>query len=192
MSRIWRPLIIFAAGAALGATLLGPVAARVAPAPAVTTYTRSASCAGYDFRPLDSATIGSRDGTIVYWVSGGDGFFVCDPNLPNGAVVTKVQFTLDDTSGDAEVRQCGLDRVDLRKPTGGAVQVLASVAGTGVAALPGTARPTTTTIHHPTVDNTNYAYWLQCGFSAVGYVGGYAVLGIYGATVIYKISGPNA
>jgi hypothetical protein len=92
-ARLWRPIFLILAGVLVGATFVAPVAARVTGpggTPAITTYTRSASCAGLDFYPTDSETLYSTFGTARTHPDLGSGIFRCDPGLPNGAVVTKV------------------------------------------------------------------------------------------------------
>ena len=44
----------------------------------------------------------------------------------------------------------------------------------------------TSSISHATIDNADYAYWLQCQFTD-----NIHWLGIYGADVIYAISAAN-
>jgi hypothetical protein len=190
---MWRLLMVIVFGSAVGATLIAPVAAGVtgpgaenAASVIATTQTRSASCAGLDFYPSDRQTFYNDVGTLrVRNGTGGKGIFRCDPGLPNGAVVTKVQFTLrDDWPSTIEVKGCSLVRSGLTTTTATSSQRLASVLGTGGAAAPGIVRVTDTSIVHATIDNAKFGYWLECTINGATEDG----LGIYGADVIYTIS----
>jgi hypothetical protein len=164
------------------------VAARSGPTPLATVYTRSASCAGLDFFPLDSATGYGSDGTArIRTDAAGSGYFMCNPGLPTGAVVTKVRFTLPaPTPGATATRKCGLQRVALSTSSATHTDVMARVTDSDTLAHPGTVRLTDSTISRATVDNSQYGYYLQCqlyadpGFTSYGR--------IYGADVIYTIS----
>ena len=52
-------------------------------------------------RPIAFVVAGFAVGAgveIYRYDSGGTGFFACDPGVPNGAIVTTVQFTVSDLS----------------------------------------------------------------------------------------------
>jgi hypothetical protein len=165
------------------------VGALTAPAPSqatTTTYTRTASCAGLDFYPTDSATDYANYATLrVRTSNAGTGVFRCDPGLPNRAVVTKVLFTLEDGSVSGNVGPCSLVRSGLTIAGAKVAVQMASVPETGQYVYPGTVRPADTTIVSPTIDNSLYGYWLEC--STWGYGGG-PLFGFYGATVTYTIT----
>jgi hypothetical protein len=187
-----RSLGLVAAGIIAGATLVAPVAARVAGADNVvpaTTYTRSVSCAGLSFYPASSTLHYSNEGALRVSgddtiQTGGAATFRCDPGLPNGANVTKVQFTLANAQNVPGVQGCNLTRVALAATGNGAYQVMASVPS--APALTPIVRETTTSISHPAVNDSAYAYWLECTIE-------YPIsgTGIYGADVIYTISAAN-
>jgi hypothetical protein len=188
VQRSWRSVLLIGIGSLLGAALVAPVAASHSAQPKLitpaTTYTRSASCAGREFYPADTRDEGVYDGSLrEIGAKNGDGWFECDPGLPNGAVVTQVQFTLQDTLALGEVTGCSLVRNGLGPTTAATIDVLATVASTGGAATPGTVRRTDTTISSATIDTRNHAYWLQCQITT-----NIAGLGIYGANVVYTIS----
>jgi hypothetical protein len=155
-----------------------------------TTYTRSASCAGLDFYPTDSRTEYDNDGALRVWRSDnanqqGTGVFRCDPGLPTGAVVKKVQFTalLDNGSGMGD---CALRRAGLMPATAATVQDLGRVTFGGG---PGTVfRLTDSSIDNPTIDSANWGYWLECSFNLVWPWDLTAASGLYGANVIYTIT----
>ena len=157
---------------------------------AVTTYTRSASCAGLDFYPTDSRTEYDNSGTMRVWRSGdtanaGSGVFRCDPGLPFGAVVTKVQFTalLEEGYGPGD---CALRRSGLNESNAATAQDLGRVQffdgyTTGVVRL------TTSSISNATIDTANWGYWLECSFNDEFRWGVTPTDGLYGADVIYQI-----
>jgi hypothetical protein len=111
---------------------------------------------------------------------------LCDPGLPNRAVVTTVQFTLRD-SASGDIKFCGLLRSGLAPQSATSYQVLASVPATPLGDPdPGTVRKTDTSIDFATIDNARFGYWLQCRLGGDG-----GDLGIYGASVTYQISAAN-
>ena len=189
--RLRRPQVVVVAVAALIA-LLVPAAVDVAASgsqtPFATGYTRSASCAGVSFYPFDSTTSYGMIGTgRVMTGLGGTDYFVCDPGLPTGAVVTKVQFTLMvPPPGSSGTRKCGLERVGLSASSTPPAVVMGRVADSDTLAQPGLVRLTDSTISHATVDNRRYAYYLQCQLYADPGLPSYGR--IYGADVIYTIS----
>lgn len=176
-------------GAVLGAVLLGP-----GQATGVTTYTRSVSCSGFNFNPIDAITQKAWHPTERYLYrtgsAAGDGYFLCDPALPHKAVVTRVRFTLFDSSDLTEVRYCALYRHALATtyptPT---PNDMAQVPTTGHTPAPGKVRLEDTTINFATVDNAQYAYWLQCNF--YGDPRDYDEVGLYGAEVTFRITASN-
>ena len=106
-------------------------------------------------------------------------------------MVTKVQFTLLDETDRAEVRDCAL----FRRPLGAAegvstAQEVAQVQSTGMDAMPGKVRYADTSILRATVNNINYAYWLQCQINFHN-LGGTPGAGNYGASITYTISTAN-
>ena len=180
--RIWRPELRFLAGAVLAATLIAPIANRDSASIAeAASYTRSESCAGLSFYPIDSRDGYSSQGTERYlaYTDGGNAYFLCDPGLPNGAVVTKVQFTVRDNDDFKDISNCALVRSGLTPATAATAQVLAGPMGTS--ATPGVVRLTDTSIAFATVNNASYAYYLQCRIDG-------NVLGIHGANVTYTIT----
>ncbi len=116
--------------------------------------------------------------------TGGSGFFVCDPGLPDRAVVTRVQFTLRDPDPHADIRFCGLYRGGLTPDNAGTVQELASVTHTGLSDTPGTVRKTDSSIKHATVDTTSWGYELQCQIDEGEPAAEPDTAGIFGADVI--------
>lgn len=189
LGRVLRPVTLLLAG-----MLLGQVTLSVAtPTTAATTRTRVASCSGLNFHPIHYQTTWRWDGHVLMRVTdAGDGWFLCDPNLPNKAVVTRVRFTLQDDDRDINIRFCGLMRASLTSGSTSS-QALATVSETGLTARPGTVRRTDGSISRATIDQSRYSYWLQC---QIVFNGGLVRVeerhhGIIGADVTYKISSTN-
>jgi hypothetical protein len=176
-------LFVFALAALAGGTLIAPAASE---AVTTTAYTRSASCAGLSFYPTDSDATYANDGTLRFRnTQDGTGVFRCDPGLPNGAVVSMVQFTLLDNSSPGGLSNCGLVRSGLTTTTATSYQSLATVPDTSEDAKPGIVRLSDSSIQFGTVDNTKFGYWLECQIYALSL--GPSV-GIYGADVVYTIT----
>jgi hypothetical protein len=172
----------FAAGAAAGSHTAG--AARLA----TTSQSRSVSCSGLEFNALDTATGADYfNAKRIRAGTGGSGFFTCNPDIPNRAVVTKVQFSIWDGSGSSEMKYCGLYRSGLETATASEnVQELASVPATGIDRAPGFARLTDTSIQNAIINTNKYVYWFQCNIPQAG-----QSLGLYGANAIYTITSVN-
>lgn len=157
-----------------------------------TTQTRGVSCAGLDFRPIDSRTTFAWEDRVLFRrTRDGDGWFFCTANLPHRAVVNRVRFTVKDSYEDIEVRYCALIRTPLALT--GAIQVLGMVGATGLDASPGIVRRTDTSISFATIDNLNYAYSLQCQIAFGEHLAGIgtALAGIIGADVTFTITAAN-
>lgn len=187
--RLLRPAILLAAGVLLGQ---GALTIAAPTAPAATTQTRTVSCSGLDFHPVDSRTQYSFDGRWLFKSTfKTDGWFFCPADLPDRAVVKKVSFTLRDVSDAESLRYCALVRISL-VATDGRFEAMASVAETGMAATPGDVRRSDTSIQTPTVDNTKWAYSYQCQivYGSIEETSD-AQAGIGGASVTFSISAAN-
>jgi hypothetical protein len=190
LGRVLRPAILLAAGILIGQ---GALTIAAPATPAATTQTRIASCSGFDFHPIDSRTTEAWEGRVKYRRDNeGDGWFMCNPNLPHRAIVTKVRFTVKDALQKIDLQFCGLVRTSLG--TGGGIDVVGMpITGTGMSSVPGILRQGTTAISFKTVDNGAFAYSLQCQIvfhdTLFEIAGAYA--GIIGADVTYKISSTN-
>jgi hypothetical protein len=190
--RAMRPVLLVVLGAVIGAGVAPAVAGvRDQAAQPTAIQTRSASCQGLNFHPIDYRTgFDYYGGEIRITQAGGSNFLLCDPGLPNRATVRKIQFTLHDESSIGEVRYCALYRSGLTPATALIEQVMALVGSTGISANPAIARFSSSSITHGLIDNTKWAYYLQCQINVPGQ--GYSnFLGIYGADVIYTISAAN-
>ncbi len=188
-SIVWATVVAVAA-----ALLIGPVVAIGRPhTAAAAIQTRTTSCSAYDFHPVDSGLVTRvRDGYVMRGFSTGDGFVTCRPDLPNGAVVTKVEFTYIDTDPGTDLRYCGLFRSDLRARSAGAYQELAQLPTSAIASY-NPVRVADSSIQHATVNQARYGYWLQCKLEGQGNAedGVNPDNGLHGATVTYKVSAAN-
>jgi hypothetical protein len=164
----------------VGVMLITPMVSQGA-----TVYTRSVSCAGLDFYPTDSDTGYSNNGSLRTRSGAGSGTFRCDPHLPNGAKVIKVQFTAELTQFNlnyfAGIGDCALRRSGLTVSTAATADDLARV--TFEPRTTTIVRLTDTSITNAKIDNASYGYWLECQFDASGF----DTVGIFGADVIYRI-----
>ena len=190
--RVARTAAVFIAGLFAASALTASVAA--APATVSSTLTRVTSCAGMNFHPIDSRTdYRWDDRTLWRRTDAGDGWYFCDPGLPNKAIVTSVGFTVDDQLDKVDVRFCALVRISLAAGGSATPVAMAVLASTGMAAKPGVVRQTLGSVSHATIDESRYAYWLQCQIYFDPSLSGMAAefAGIIGATVTYRISSTN-
>jgi hypothetical protein len=191
IGRLLRPVTLLAAGMLLSQATLSIAAPTTT---AATTLTRMTNCASYDFRPIDSQTDFIWHNRTVYRTTDeGDGYFLCDADLPNKATVTKVRFTVRDVDDRINVRYCALVRQSLMTAES-ANHVMAVVSETGMTATPGVVRRSDTSISRATVDLEDYAYVLQCQIQFHADLFNYLKsppTGIIGAVVTYRISSTN-
>jgi hypothetical protein len=135
------------------------------PTTAATMQTRVSSCAGYVFQPLDSQTfVGYTPEGVRYGATneGGSGIFVCDPKLPNRAVVSSIRFVLWDDTASGEVTDCGLYRTGTTDSSAPRVVRMGLTPATGLNARRGRIAVSDSTISSATVNTSSWAYWLQC------------------------------
>jgi hypothetical protein len=189
--RALRPALMVVLGAVIGAAATPAIAAFHVPV-ATTAQSRSLSCQGRNFHPLDDTVTHMMYGNAaVQTLSASSSAFpfVCEVNLPNKALVTKVQFTaIAKSLTSATLDQCGLFRSGLATTAAETTEPLGVLAT--ISSNAGLVRRTTTTIAHATIDSTNYAYWLQCVIGP-STNRSHDIVGIYGADVMYSISAAN-
>ena len=158
----------------------------VTPVGGATYSYRAVSCHAFDFFPVVGSVQYGQDAAGRYLLT--SGFVACDPHLPHKAIVTKVEFTIKDNDGTGLVQNCALVRSPLEAASANAFQVMAAVPGTTASGALGHQRLSTTAITNATVDNTRFAYFLQCEI----FLGTRATwTGIFGANVNYKITVGN-
>ena len=138
------------------------------------SFARNFSCAGSAWESAYSDATYATTGSLKYRTGGGTGLFRCSVDIPNGATVTAVSFSV------AGAVSCSMWRTNMATSIGGETN-MASVSN-----ATGTARVTDTTVSPAGIDNANYAYFVQCN------VGGTTSSeGVYGANIAYTTSGAN-
>lgn len=188
--RTLRGVVLFVAGMVAAGTSIS-IAAPVTPA---ATQTRVTSCSGLDFHPIASQTGFNWSGGGLYRTDTNGshyGFFLCEPQLPNKATVTRVRFTVRDGDTVGQIRYCSLYRQGITTSSADDdSQIMADAGDTDMAGTPGYVRLSDSSIAHATVDHANYVYWLQCqiNFSAGNST---SAVQIFGADVTYRISSTN-
>jgi hypothetical protein len=104
---------------------------------------------------------------------------VCSADIPDGATVTEVSFSVKDSHQSYDV-ECSMWRTNMKIQVGGAESMADEVVTRGT---PGDVRISDTTINHPVIDNARFSYILGC------WVGADSSIGLYGAIVTYTVSG---
>jgi hypothetical protein len=138
------------------------------------------SCAGTAWESALGATVYDTNNSLKYRISGDTGRFRCSVELPHGATVKAVRFSVVDS--DAANVTCRLDRTNMALSIGTELN-MANVATTGT---PGAVRIEDTSINSGVVDNAAYSYFVQCD------VPGTTIdTGVYGANIEYTVSGLN-
>ena len=194
-----RPGFVLMVGVLLGgmAVVMAPAAVRLLGgqpegAEGVIIKTRTASCSGANFVPANSFVSYQflwEKLSVVPGGSGDVGTFFCNPALPSKATVTKVVFDVWDTSADGEVQGCGLTGYPVDASFGGAFE-MAYVNGTGISETPYRPLLVDTSIQNNPTNNAVAGYALWCtidGESAAPY----DEVGLFGASITYKISAGN-
>ena len=188
--RVLRPVALLAAGMLLGQAALSITS----PTTAATMQSRTSSCAGYAFQPLDSDTYAGylAQGVRYGAPRSGSGIFVCDPKLPNRAVVTSIRFVLWDESPEGEIQGCGLYRTGTTGSGAPRVVTMGRTPSTGLDARPRRITVSDRTIQSATVNTSSWGYWLQCQVHFPTADGRYFEAGIVSAHVNYKVDPTKA
>jgi hypothetical protein len=143
------------------------------------SHTRHFTCAGTAFENSFSDRDYSLDVMLKYGAGPDPALFRCSVNIPDGARVTEVSFSVKDT--DAAVDDaCSMWRTNMTTEIGAETAMTGDVTTSGT---PADVRISDTTIEEPVIDNGNFAYFLQC------WVGSDNALGLYGANVTYVVNG---
>ncbi|MFN8623253.1 MAG: hypothetical protein U0869_21150 [Chloroflexota bacterium] len=175
-----------AAGSVLAVALVPPaLATRPAAVAPAATVTGAASCPGVGFMPTGSGVQLSEDGVARYF-TGFAATFRCPIQLPQGARVTAVRFSVNDgrpgTSAEFSITDCQLQRGAI-DPASSTVVTMAGPLSSGD--QPGKVVLSDTSITGATVDNRRYAYWAQCS------IGGTDVAAVpvylYGVDIRYTV-----
>jgi hypothetical protein len=142
----------------------------------------SISSAGFNASPGAATNLDGFDSGNSRWFVGGTAglaeFMYAPVHLPNGAVVTQVDFYVDDADATYQV----IGRLDRHAFGGTVITNLATTVGSGAAFATGAATLTDNTIVNATVDNSLYSYFLR--FETVQ---ANANLKIYGAKITYTV-----
>ena len=140
------------------------------------------TCAGNQFLP-DAGGSGYGSFGSKRWRESGSAVFRCNVVMPDGATVTAVAFAVDDSSAAGEFEGGALFATNLVTNIGSEVS-MAGVGGTGIAATPGHAVLTDTSISAAVVDNGSASY------TALAILNGTTMaVGLWGMTVTYSYPG---
>jgi hypothetical protein len=141
------------------------------------------SCAGTAWESVLEGTTFETSGSLKYRTGGPPtALFRCNAQLPEGATIQAVRFTVKDADAVDDVT-CALWRTDMTTTIGTDPPEMAIVATSGA---PGAVQISDPTVIDALVDNARYSYFLQCDD-----VGSTASMGIYGANIEYTVSGLN-
>jgi hypothetical protein len=143
------------------------------------SFTRHFSCAGTAWENGMSAVGYDVDGSLKHSDGSFHAVFMCSADIPDGATVTEVSFSVKDSHQSYDV-ECAMWRANMRAPVGGEVPMAGGVVTHGT---PGDVRISDSTIESPVIDNARFSYMLGC------WVGAHSTIGLYGAIVTYTVSG---
>jgi hypothetical protein len=143
------------------------------------SFTRHFSCAGTAWEDGMSAVGYTFDGSLKHSDGSFHGVFFCSADIPDGARVTEVSFSVKDSHQSYDV-SCGMWRASMKTQLGDGVPMTGEVVTTGT---PGDVRISDTTVDFPVIDNSRFSYLLGCS------VGADRAIGLYGAVVTYRVSG---
>ena len=203
-ARRWSRVSLILIGILLGSLLVRPAVAHVAGwahnwtvhlKPQVRAYgdlrwvrksavqTGYFSCAGTAWESVLEGTLFETSGSLKYRTGGTTpAIFRCSAQLPHGATVQAVRFTVKDSDAIHDVT-CSLWRTDMTTTIGTDPPEMATVETTGT---PGAVQLSDTSVTEAVVNNARYSYFLQCDE-----MGSNANAGIYGANIEYTVSGLN-
>jgi len=194
LRRFAPSVALLAAGVLLGAMLVRPAQAHIGTTlqhleshldgryvRKATTLTRVASCNGFGFMPLASAS-GYTSNATRRTVGASPDIHTCAMSLPQAARITAVRFSIYDEAPAGHVG-CAFRRNHLSPPDLGA-ETLAGVPATTEPGTPGAVVKTDTTIDTPVVNNRKFSYWAECAMNNPG-------VGVIGVSVSYSISAAN-
>jgi hypothetical protein len=144
-----------------------------------TTVDGTFACAGTAHVPFNDTTTYDWVGSLLYRTGGSD-LFRCSAHLPDGAIVTSVDWSvLDETASDVS---CAMWRTNMVTGIGSETN-MAAASSTGT---PGEVQITDSSVASATIDNANHAYFTQCSLNGTA-----SDMGLYGVTIAYT-DNPNA
>jgi hypothetical protein len=135
------------------------------------------SCAGTAWESALGSTVYDTFNSLKYRISGDPGTFRCSVEIPHGATITAIRFSVVDS--DPTDVACRLDRTNMAASIGTEVH-MASVTTSGT---PGAVQLEDIAINSPVVDNAQYSYFAQCSVE-----GSTINAGVYGANIEYTVS----
>jgi hypothetical protein len=142
--------------------------------------TRHFSCAGTAFENGSTGDGYGVENSMKYGAGGSSPtLFLCSVNVPDGARVTEVSFSVRDDDVVDDV-QCSMWRRNINTAVVDATQPMAE--GVTTTGSPGDVRITDTTIERPVIDNDTFSYFVECGVSNSGDTG------LFGAIVTYRVT----
>ena len=133
------------------------------------------SCPSTDWQPDESDTSYYMNGSRRFSTTSPVSVFHCNANLPHGARVKSVRFSLHDSASPDYVA-CTLIRTNL------ATHNETDLAGVVTPDASGDSVRTTTDIEKPVVDNRDFTYALRCALFGTS-----DSTGFYGGTVGYTL-----
>jgi hypothetical protein len=158
----------------------------VTPVGGATYSFRAVSCHAFDFFPLTSANAYRQNAAERYPVA--QDFMTCAPDLPHKAIVTKVQFTINDASDTGKIQNCALCATPSSRRVQTCFRRWPPYLRPFFIETLGIQRLSTSAFSSATIDNTRFAYFLQCQF-LVGAAS--SQTSILGATVNFNITAGN-
>jgi hypothetical protein len=142
------------------------------------SFTRHFSCAGTAWENGMSAVGYTLEGSLKHSDGAFHAVFFCSADIPDGATVTEVSFSVKDSHQSYDV-ECSMWRTNMKTQVGGTASMAEQVMTHGT---PGDVRISDTTINFPVIDNARFSYLLGC------WVGADSSIGLYGAVVTYTVS----
>jgi len=139
------------------------------------------SCAGTAWESVLEGTTFETSGSLKYRTGGTTpAIFRCSAQLPHGATVQAVGFSVKDSDAINDVT-CSLWRTDMTTTIGTDPPEMAVAATTDT---PGDVQISDSSVTDAVIDNALYSYFLQCDDP-----GSTANAGVYGANIEYTVSG---
>jgi len=135
------------------------------------------SCAGTSHVPRSNTSAWNWSNSMLYHTGGSD-LYRCNLDIPTGATVNVVRWSVNDTNNAAAV-SCAVWRTNMVTNVG--TEVRMATANSGAATLtPGQIQISDSSVAYPTIDRKNYSYFAQCSLG-----GTTTSTGLYGVTVGY-------
>lgn len=138
------------------------------------------SCGGTSHVPMDDSTPWTWHDSLL----AGDGLFRCNLNIPNGATITWVTWTVADTD-DTEAILCSVWRTNMLDYIGS--EMIVAEGSLTPSWAPGKISYSDEIMSSPPIDNSQYTYFNQCDIP-----GNTSGMGLYGVMVTYEFKSDPA